>query len=139
MSSVKRRAGNRLRKACRVYVPLANARRFRDLGRWTLSALLGGRNGYLVLALAISLGVLLVTHPEYFTLDNLRVIALNQSSVGIGAVGMAFLIVAGQIDLSIGSIFMASSMPAAFLTLRVPAPVAVVGALALGSFLGLIN
>lgn len=104
-----------------------------------LSALFGGRNGYLVLALAISLGVLLITHPEYFTLDNLRVIALNQSSVGIGAVGMAFLIVAGQIDLSIGSIFMATSMAAAFLTLRVPAPLAVGGGLALGCVLGLVN
>jgi ribose/xylose/arabinose/galactoside ABC-type transport system permease subunit len=98
-----------------------------------------GRNGYLILALAISLGVLLFTHPEYFTIENLRVIALNQSSVGIGAVGMAFLIIAGQIDLSIGSIFMATSMAAAFLTMRFPAPIAIAGGLALGCILGLVN
>ncbi len=99
----------------------------------------GGRNVYLVLALAISLIVLLVTHPNYFTIDNLRVIALNQSSIGIGAVGMAYLIIAGQIDLSIGSIFMATSMAAAFLALRQPVPIAIGGALALGCILGSIN
>ncbi|SRR6266581_4868046 len=111
----------------------------RRYGSKALSILLGQRNGHLLVALLLCLGVLLVLQPGYFTLDNVRVIALNQSSIGIGAVGMAFLIIAGQVDLSIGSIFMATAMLSAWLALRTSTPAAFAGGLLAGAGLGLVN
>jgi ribose transport system permease protein len=99
----------------------------------------GGRHGNLLAALVIMLVILAVLHPGYFTLDNVRVVALNQSAVGIVSLGMAYLIIVGQVDLSIGSIFVAAAFMGAFLSDSQPAVVAALGGILLGGALGLAN
>ncbi|HZQ09695.1 MAG TPA: ABC transporter permease, partial [Anaerolineae bacterium] len=99
----------------------------------------GGRSGNLLLALTVSLLILAIFRPGYFTLDNLRVIALNVSSIGIASVGMALLIISGNVDLSIGSIYAAAAVMAAWLALSVSPPLAVLGGVLLGALLGLTN
>jgi ribose/xylose/arabinose/galactoside ABC-type transport system permease subunit len=99
----------------------------------------GGRSGNLLLALTISLVILAIFRPSYFTVDNIRVIALNVSSIGIASVGMALLIVSGSVDLSIGAIYAAAAVMSAWLALTVSPPLAIIGGLLLGGLLGLAN
>lgn len=101
--------------------------------------LFGGRSGNLLLALTVSLAILAIFRPSYFTVDNLRVIALNVSSIGIASIGMALLIISGNVDLSIGAIYAAGAVMAAWLALSVPPPLALLGGVALGGLLGLVN
>ena len=63
---------------------------------------------------------------------------INNSFLGIAAVGMTFVILSGGIDLSVGSVMALCSVVVARLVmdLHVPPPVAIVLALALGSLLG---
>ncbi len=102
-------------------------------------AVLGGRSGNLILATTLALLALLILRPTYFTLDNLRVIILNMSSVGIASVGMALLVISGNVDLSTGAIFAAAAFVAAWLALQLPAWAAIAGGLAAGGVLGCIN
>ena len=99
----------------------------------------GGRNGNLLAALLVALVILAVFHPRYFSFDNVRVIALNQAAVGIASVGMAYLIILGQVDLSIGSIYAATAFMGAWLSLTEPAPLAILGGVLLGGAIGLAN
>ena len=56
--------------------------------------------------------------PVFLTLDNLRNILWNQSTVGVIAVGMTFVIIAGGIDLSVGSLLAALGVFALWTTNR---------------------
>jgi ribose transport system permease protein len=100
---------------------------------------LRARGAHLVLATGVILILLAFRDPNYFTVDNIRVIALNSSSVAIASVGMAYLMIAGGIDLSIGSIFVAAGFMSAELSLHTPAAIAVIGGLVFAAALGLVN
>jgi ribose/xylose/arabinose/galactoside ABC-type transport system permease subunit len=101
--------------------------------------LFGGRSGSIVIALLAALLLLAVVHPTYYSLENLRVILLNSSSVGIAAVAMALLLIAGKVDLSVGAIFAAGATAGAWLGTTLPAPLAIAAGVGVGALLGLVN
>jgi ribose/xylose/arabinose/galactoside ABC-type transport system permease subunit len=113
--------------------------------RWTvlqasvLARLLRTRGAHLIIALGLFAILLLIRDPHYFTLNNLKVVGLNGSSEAIGAVGTAFLMIAGGIDLSISSIFVAAGFGAAALANHTPAPVAIIGGLLIAAAVGWLN
>ena len=97
------------------------------------------RSSHLFIALAAFGLLILVKDPGYYHINNIRVVALNASAEGIGAVGTGFLMIAGGIDLSISSIFLAAGFVSAGLANHSPAPVAIIGALCFSAAIGAIN
>src|SRR5437868_6487484 len=81
--------------------------------RW----LRGGEAGIL-LALVLLCGGLAIAAPEFREADNLLTVARQFSVVGIMAVGMTFVIVAGEIDLSVGSVLALAGCIAAKLSVE---------------------
>jgi ribose transport system permease protein len=79
--------------------------------------------------------------PEFFTADNLLTVARQFSVYGTIAVGMTFVIVAGEIDLSVGSVLaLAGCLSARLVTEREwPLAAAMAAALAAGGMAGLLN
>jgi ribose/xylose/arabinose/galactoside ABC-type transport system permease subunit len=59
--------------------------------------------------------------------------------IGVGALGTTMLIISGNVDLSIGSIFAMSAVLAAMLAKDVPPPLALIGGILTGGALGLVN
>jgi rhamnose transport system permease protein len=90
-----------------------------------------------IVALAI---VLLFVAPGYFATDNLRDLFLASAPVLVAALGATLVIVAGQIDISVGSVFAICSVAAGLLAKAgVPVLVAAFGAGAIGAVLGATN
>jgi rhamnose transport system permease protein len=91
---------------------------------------------------AVLAGVLLVA-PSFFGTENLRDLAINNAPVLLVALGMTLVILTGEIDISVGSMFAVCSVAAGLLAKAglpialVPIAVAVVG-LALGTVNGVL-
>jgi rhamnose transport system permease protein len=91
---------------------------------------------------AVLAGVLLVA-PSLFGAENLRDLAINNAPVLLVALGMTLVILTGEIDISVGSMFAVCSVAAGLLAKAglpialVPIAVAVVG-LALGTVNGVL-
>jgi ribose/xylose/arabinose/galactoside ABC-type transport system permease subunit len=88
--------------------------------------------------------VLACTAPNFLTTDNLLNVLRSVSEIGIIAFGMTMVIIAGEIDLSVGSaVAFAGCITAWLVQHGVPVPVALLVALALGfgvgSFTGLVR
>src|SRR5687767_15127571 len=98
-----------------------------------------GRNLGLLLTLAFALLLLGIFSPRYLTFDNLIVVALQVAFLGIASLGTAYLIISGNIDLSIGSIFALTAVVAAMLAKTVPPVTAMLIAVLLGGLIGLVN
>jgi ribose/xylose/arabinose/galactoside ABC-type transport system permease subunit len=98
-----------------------------------------GRNLGLALALALALAVLAIFSPKYMSIDNFVVVALQMSFIGIAALGTAHLVIGGNIDLSIGSLFALTAVAAAMLAKIVAPLAAMIIAIALGAGIGLVN
>ncbi len=78
--------------------------------------------------------------PYFFNLENLINVLRQISLLGIIAMGMCLVIVSGEIDLSVGSIYGASAILTAVMMMQgVPIPLAVFLGLASGAVFGLIN
>jgi ribose transport system permease protein len=75
----------------------------------------------------------------FLTADNFANIARQTAMVSIMAFGMTFVLSAGEIDLSIGSIVALSAMVVAILLRETNLVIAVLGALAVGLIIGLVN
>src|SRR3954452_23363666 len=76
----------------------------------------------------------------FLTLDNFANIARQTAMVSIMAFGMTYVLSAGEIDLSIGSIVALCSLVVAVLMRNhLSAPVAIAGSLAVGLGIGLVN
>jgi rhamnose transport system permease protein len=88
-----------------------------------------------------SLGfVMALVAPSYFTWENLSDLLLTNVPVLVVAVGMTLVILAGQIDISVGSIFAICSVAAGVLAKAgLPAPIALIAACFIGACLGAIN
>ncbi|RIK81809.1 MAG: hypothetical protein DCC67_07855 [Planctomycetota bacterium] len=97
------------------------------------------RNGGLALTLAIVLGVVGFFRPQYLSRDNLIVVALQVSFVGMAAIGTAYLIISGSIDLSIGSLFALVGVSSAMLARSLHPAAAMALGVALGGAVGWIN
>jgi len=98
-----------------------------------------GRNLGLALALALALAVLAIFSPKYMTLDNFVVVALQMAFIGIAALGTAHLVIGGNIDLSIGSLFALTAVVSAMLSRVVPPVLAMTLAITLGAMIGWLN
>nr|WP_205834940.1 ABC transporter permease [Microbacterium sp. CFH 90308] len=104
-----------------------------------------GRNLGLVLALLVLVVVGAVTAPDTFTsVSNILTILRQASIIGVISIGMTLVIIAGGIDLSVGSVMGLASVVAALAAIQDLADqlhwiVMVVIALAVGIGAGLIN
>ena len=98
------------------------------------------RGASVLIAWAALLAALAFLAPAFFSVENLREILLANASVLLAACGMTLVIVAGEIDISIGSIFAVLGVTAGALSKTgLPMPlVALVAALA-GAALGAVN
>jgi ribose/xylose/arabinose/galactoside ABC-type transport system permease subunit len=97
------------------------------------------RNAGLALALVIALVIVSVQRPTYFSYDNFLVVGLQMSFIGIAALGTTALIIGGNIDLSIGSMFALSAVAATLLARHIDPAFAILGGIALGGLVGWIN
>jgi ribose transport system permease protein len=112
------------------------------LRRFLASA--AGRNIGLVLALVILIIVGAVTSGDRFTnINNVLTIVRLASVTGVLAIGMTFVIIAGGIDLSVGSVLGLSSVVATLAAVQSAAasfwPLMIIVALAVGLAAGVIN
>lgn len=91
-------------------------------------------------ATAVFLVLLALAKPEFFSGQNLRDLLVTKAYVLVVAVGMTIVVLARQIDISIGSHFAICGVAASMMAkVGVPLPLMVVGTLAAGAVLGAIN
>ena len=90
-----------------------------------------------IIIIAVTFGAI---NPKFFTTSSLGAMLSMAAELGIVAVGVAFLMIAGEFDLSVGSVYAATSMLALWLiNIGVPFPIAVLAALALAAGVGFTN
>ena len=91
-------------------------------------------------ALATLLVIVAAASPSFFSSANLRDLALNNAPTLIVAIGMTMVILAGEIDISVGSQFAVCSIASGWLaTGGVPIPLLLPCVLAMGATLGALN
>lgn len=91
-------------------------------------------------ALAALLVVVAVASPSFFSSANLSDLVVNNAATLIVAIGMTMVILAGQIDISVGSQFAVCSIASGWLaTSGVPIPLLLPCVLAIGASLGAVN
>ena len=85
--------------------------------------------------------VFVLTIPHYTSLGNLQQLMLNFAEQGMVAIAMAFSLLSGGIDLSVGSVFALSNFLALYfyLILGLPMPVMILAVIAFGAIMGAIN
>jgi ribose transport system permease protein len=115
--------------------PPAAAKRSELRGAASRVARQAGLLGVLIL-LIIGFGL---AKPVFLHGGNLLNILLQSSVVGVLALGQTFVLITGGIDLSIGSIVAVAAVCSGMLSLSFPAPVAILGGIAVGMLAGLIN
>src|SRR6185436_19492526 len=90
-----------------------------------------------ILILSIALAI---AAPDFFSTQNQTDLLLTNMPVLIVALGMTLVILAGQIDISVGSVFAICSVAAGlFAKMGLPAPLAGLAACALGAAFGALN
>ena len=98
------------------------------------------RGGTLIglVLVAVIFGVLI--GPQFFAPANLGLLARQTAIVGMAALGMTMVVVAGGIDLSVGSVIALSTVVVALLLRADQGPlVAALGGIAAGALCGLLN
>jgi rhamnose transport system permease protein len=94
----------------------------------------------LVIAIVAIAAVLGAVAPGFFTLNNLRDLVMANMPVLIVALGMTLVILTGQIDISVGSVFAICSVAAGvFAKAGMPTPVAGLAAALVGTAFGALN
>lgn len=92
------------------------------------------------IAYALLLALVAVVAPSFFSGANLRDLALNNAPALIIATGMTMVILAGQIDISVGSQFAVASVAVGWLAKTgVPMPVLLLCALLIGALMSAVN
>src|SRR5213595_2916548 len=92
------------------------------------------------LAYAALLALVGLAAPSFFSAANLRDLALNNAPALIVATGMTMVILAGQIDISVGSQFAVCSVAAGLLAKAgVPVPLLPLVVIAIGAAMGAVN
>lgn len=97
-----------------------------------------GRQYLAGVVVLVTLG-LSIFHPSIISPGNLSSVLFQASLTGICAAGMALLISAGQLDLSVPGVIALSALTAAALLPRTTVGVAIVAALLVGCLLGAVN
>lgn len=77
--------------------------------------------------------------PSFLSLQNLNNILRQSCVLGLVSLGMSFVILAGHMDLSVGSILSLTGVISISLQSFLPVGIAIIAALGLGLLLGLIN
>ncbi len=97
-------------------------------------------NGALVGLLVLCLALFIAT-PDFLTGPNLVNIGIQVSTVAVLAFGMTFVIVAGGIDLSVGSVAALSAMTSSWMYVGAGLPgwIALLAGLATGLLVGVVN
>ncbi|MEV6986737.1 ABC transporter permease [Sphaerisporangium sp. NPDC051017] len=80
-----------------------------------------------------------LARPLFLDGGNLINVLLQSSVVGVLALGQTFVLITGGIDLSIGSTVAMAAVVSGLLSHAVPAPVAILGGIAVGALAGLAN
>jgi ribose transport system permease protein len=94
--------------------------------------------GRLVLLLLL-VGAAIVSQPAFGTMENLRTVLLAVSTVGVMAVGMTLVLLAGEIDLSVGGVAVVSGVVGGMLLSTGSIVLIVAGVLLTGVLCGLAN
>lgn len=77
---------------------------------------------------------------RFISVYNVRNVLTATVIVGLGAIGMTWVMVSGGIDLSVGSVIaLTSVITAVFLRAELPIPIAIVGGIGTGVIVGLVN
>src|SRR5437870_972568 len=85
-------------------------------------------------AYLVLLGLVAIVSPTFFSLGNVRDLALSNAAVLLVAVGMTLVILAGQIDISVGSQVAVCSVAAGLLAKAgLPLPLLFIVLLAFGA------
>lgn len=94
-----------------------------------------------IAALLLLVGFFYFMQPAFLSERNVRAILNVVSFVGIIAIGQTILLVAGEFDLSVGSVAGLSAVVAAKLmtALALPVPLAILGGIGVGALIGLVN
>lgn len=93
-----------------------------------------------VIALIILMAVITIINSNFLTANNLLNLLLQVTSNALIAFGMTFVILAGGIDLSVGSILaLSSALTAGLLGSGMPVTLAILISLILGCILGMMN
>jgi len=94
-----------------------------------------------IAALLLIVALFYVLEPAFLSERNIRAIFNVVSFVGIIAIGQTILLVAGEFDLSVGSVAGVSAVSAAQLMTAFawPVPVALMGGVGIGLVIGLVN
>ena len=100
----------------------------------------GSRERSLVMALVVLAGILAVAAPGYFSRDNLTGLLLANVPVLIVALGTTLVIVSGEIDISVGSVFAICSVLAGVASKAgAPLPAMLLIVVLAGALLGALN
>jgi rhamnose transport system permease protein len=100
-----------------------------------------GQTPFLYAAIAVEVAIFAVVAPNFFTLANFFEIARLNAELGLLAVALTPILIAGGIDLSVGAVMglAAVCFGAAWRDLHVPIPAAVLVALLVGALGGGLN
>lgn len=92
-------------------------------------------------ALLLLVALFYIFQPAFLSERNIRAILNVVSFVGIIAIGQTILLVAGEFDLSVGSVAGLSAVVAGKLmtVIALPIPLAILGGIGVGALLGLLN
>ncbi len=90
-------------------------------------------------AFAVLLLAVAIVAPSFFSATNLRDLLVGNAPVLIVAIGMTLVIVAGQIDISVGSQFAVCSIAAGLLAKSLPMPLVALLVVIVGCLLGTVN
>lgn len=97
------------------------------------------RNTGLLTVLGALLLSLAITHPTFFSSSDIQVLLTNTVMLGIASAGMTLLIISGNVDLSVGSLFALIACATALLSLHINGYLAFFLGIPLGALAGLIN
>lgn len=84
-------------------------------------------------------GFLTIQSPVFFTVDNLRNLLFQSTSIGLIAVAGTLLLISGGFDLSVGATFALAGVVAAKMATQVPHEVALLAGVVVGVLVGVIN
>ena len=110
---------------------------------WKKALRLGFERGVLEAVLLLVCVALAVSAPAFLTLENLLNVLRSVSEIGIIAFGMTMVIIAGEIDLSVGSMVAFAGCLTAYIAgglsgmgMGIAIAIAIVTAVAAGALLG---
>ena len=112
-----------------------------NLGMQILHRVTGSREAGIAVVLLVSIVLLSLATPNFFTVSNLAIVARQISLFGIIAIGMTMVILLGDIDLSVGSVVALGSVVTGYALVRMglPIPLGILAGLAVGALVGFTN